>query len=350
MTKSAQKRGFTLVELLVVVSIIAILSVIGIVIFTNTQKSAREAKKKADINTIFKAYEGSFDPIKGEYRVLVGSDFTSGAVPIPETGNNYFIQGPNKDPNQKSNFVVCAVLQEGATCPGDQTACFCLQSTRGTPVDLASLSGSFVTTIPGLKLWLKADAITPVLNDGDPVTTWNDQSGNNNNAQAISQPIYKASIANGKPALQFYAKYMNTPAFVIKQVYMVFKSPNAVFNNYGGPLGVINYGNGDQRPFIFENGQTYFHSNPWPLAVWQNGVAITAAPFNMAPITNWMILTVNTAYPTNSRAYQIGGSESSYLASLEIAEIIGYDNVLSDADRKKVEGYLGSKYSISVQP
>ncbi|MBU1000240.1 prepilin-type N-terminal cleavage/methylation domain-containing protein, partial [Patescibacteria group bacterium] len=47
-------KGFTLVELLVVISIIAILSVIGIVVFTGVQKGARDAKRKADINAIAK--------------------------------------------------------------------------------------------------------------------------------------------------------------------------------------------------------------------------------------------------------------------------------------------------------
>ena len=37
--------GFTLVELLVVVAIIAVLSVIGITIFTGVQKNARDARR-----------------------------------------------------------------------------------------------------------------------------------------------------------------------------------------------------------------------------------------------------------------------------------------------------------------
>lgn len=45
----ACRQGFTLVELLVVVSIIAILSVIGITVFSSAQKGARDAKRREDM-------------------------------------------------------------------------------------------------------------------------------------------------------------------------------------------------------------------------------------------------------------------------------------------------------------
>ena len=58
--------------------------------------------------------------------------------------------------------------------------------------------------LSGLQFWLKADAITG-LNDGDPVTTWNDSSGSGRNATGVgaARPIYKTNIINGLPALQF---------------------------------------------------------------------------------------------------------------------------------------------------
>ena len=42
-----RKKGFTLIELMIVVAIIAILSVIGVTIFAGIQKNARDAKRRA---------------------------------------------------------------------------------------------------------------------------------------------------------------------------------------------------------------------------------------------------------------------------------------------------------------
>lgn len=53
MSKTARlPLGFTLVELLIVISIIAILSTVGISAYAGSQRSARDAKRKADLNQI----------------------------------------------------------------------------------------------------------------------------------------------------------------------------------------------------------------------------------------------------------------------------------------------------------
>lgn len=57
MNSARKKVGFTLVELLVVISIISILSVVGLTIYTGVQKGARDAKRKSDLTAISKALE-----------------------------------------------------------------------------------------------------------------------------------------------------------------------------------------------------------------------------------------------------------------------------------------------------
>lgn len=113
------KKGFTLVELLVVISIIAILSVIGVVIFTGVQKSARDVKRRGDIDAIAKAMEvnrGRFEA--GSYAGLCRSGgtiasptydcsqwFAGGSIPTDLIGTDpYVYHGcdptikPNHDP------------------------------------------------------------------------------------------------------------------------------------------------------------------------------------------------------------------------------------------------------------
>ena len=67
-----QKKGFTLIEILVVIAIIAILSTVGISVYTQTQRLARDAKRKSDLKQIenalvlyyqdFKTYPSSIAP------------------------------------------------------------------------------------------------------------------------------------------------------------------------------------------------------------------------------------------------------------------------------------------------
>lgn len=72
-------KGFTLVELLVVISVIAILSVIGIVAFSNISKSARDSRRMRDVDAIIKAYEVNYS---SGYGPIQDSWFAGGKVPL----------------------------------------------------------------------------------------------------------------------------------------------------------------------------------------------------------------------------------------------------------------------------
>ena len=93
-------QGFTLIELMVVISIIAILSVIGLTIFSGVQKNARDAKRKADLKAIATALEiyktkssTNTYPATGTW---VFSDSASDPW-IPGLDSNYMISVP-RDP------------------------------------------------------------------------------------------------------------------------------------------------------------------------------------------------------------------------------------------------------------
>lgn len=52
-----KKSGFTLVELLITISIIGVLSAIGLVVFSNVLKQGRDAKRQSDLRAIQSALE-----------------------------------------------------------------------------------------------------------------------------------------------------------------------------------------------------------------------------------------------------------------------------------------------------
>lgn len=52
MKKNQRKKAFTLIELLVVIAIIGILTSLGIASYTVAQRKSRDAKRKADLETV----------------------------------------------------------------------------------------------------------------------------------------------------------------------------------------------------------------------------------------------------------------------------------------------------------
>lgn len=117
------KKGFTLVELMVVISVIAILTVIGVVIYQGQQKNARDARRKSDIKAIVNAMEAGKPPGQINYNVLKDDMFTSGKVPVDPADSN--IEPDNSCPGVckycvRSEIGNCAITDPpvGAGSPG----------------------------------------------------------------------------------------------------------------------------------------------------------------------------------------------------------------------------------------
>ena len=78
------KRGFTLIELIIVIALIAILASIGLSVYSGQQKNARDAKRRGDIEAIANALETN--KTATSYQPLIGSNFTAGAIPTDPGG------------------------------------------------------------------------------------------------------------------------------------------------------------------------------------------------------------------------------------------------------------------------
>jgi len=105
-----KKRGFTLIELLVTISIISVLTAIGLANYTVSQKRARDARRQADLESVRSALEiyradnlATGYPSVGSYAALCPSQ----SDPICRSGDplfNYLSQLP-LDPKNTAPYT-----------------------------------------------------------------------------------------------------------------------------------------------------------------------------------------------------------------------------------------------------
>ena len=233
-----------------------------------------------------------------------------------------------------------------------------VQITNTPDVDITQVGAHLTINVPegavgiggGIPAGLEAhfDASVGITESGGVVQSWTDQSASGNNASLGSgAPALAANELNGLPVVQFRGNddWLDlTSQFQARQIYTVFRSPNATFSTYGSVFGSVTEGMG--RTFIFQTGQTYMHSNPYPIALKKDGTSLSGN-FNLAPIDEYMLLTVNTAYPDNLRSYRIGSQEG-WAAEIDVAEVLVFDRTLTTEEENNLGGYLAGKYGLTT--
>lgn len=101
--------GFTLLELLVVISIVGILVAMGAVAFTTAQKRGRDSKRRGDIQAIQKAYEQYFAD-NGLYSATcstMATGYMPGGTPTDPKGDQAYILNC-----EASRYCICAQLED----------------------------------------------------------------------------------------------------------------------------------------------------------------------------------------------------------------------------------------------
>lgn len=125
------RRGFTLIELLVVISIIGVLMALSIFGLMGSRESARDARRKTDLETIRSGIE-LYKSDCNVYPSALGTTLRGSGNPPTCSANTVYIQTVPTDPiagrtyGYTSNGVtyeVCAVLENGTATVSCSASC-----------------------------------------------------------------------------------------------------------------------------------------------------------------------------------------------------------------------------------
>ena len=106
------KKGFTLVELMIVITVIAILMTIAVASFTRVQKQSRDTKRKGDMRTIATALQAYFTE-NTAYPGILGSLTPTyiPVVPVEPSGDTLVGFYSYSQSGNTNIFSICAGLE-----------------------------------------------------------------------------------------------------------------------------------------------------------------------------------------------------------------------------------------------
>lgn len=120
-----KRKGFTLLELLVVISIIGILVAMGTVSYSTAQKKGRDSKRKSDLKSIQNAMEECYS-LDTAYPTTI-----TGGAALTCTGGAQVMTTTPQDPKSgdysftlaADSYAICADLEGDGTWVAGGAAC-----------------------------------------------------------------------------------------------------------------------------------------------------------------------------------------------------------------------------------
>lgn len=129
-------KGFTLLEILVVIGIIAIMVAMGTASFSTAQKKARDAKRKTDLRTIQNGLEQYYSvcgykyptPASGLVNEVFCPDPTIGILQSADTPTDPKSKEKYNMPVGGDTYSICAPTQTATMGLETETAAYCLKN------------------------------------------------------------------------------------------------------------------------------------------------------------------------------------------------------------------------------
>ena len=230
------------------------------------------------------------------------------------------------------------------------------------------------TSIGGLALWLDAADASTLTLSGSNITSWNDKSGNGNNATATGTPTYNTAGLNSRPATAFNGScYFQGNVSITGQTLTCFAVGS-----------FVNSGGGDQRfVSLAATGQADWNSASRVAAIFNQGSTTTIASYRNQPATfprhshsyGTPFIACSVYDGTNGYIYVNGlpgNVQASYASAGTFAiskycigeqvsvtgeiirnggfvsEVLTYTTALTTVQRQQVEGYLSKKWGVSL--